>query len=210
MNNKFTISGFVAVLLGVSGSVLAAGPSPWDSISVSLVLSGDLEAGASQDLSGYRFDFTQSLGDMAFVQGAANVYAADGPSADRDFSAHQIGVGARYPISAGAILIDLWGTINYERVSLAGTAGKGPGIDVGVRAQPARQFDLNLALKIYGDMDFKSFEADFTGYEISAAYRINSELSLLLSYNDYELDPDGAGGNFEWSGIISLGVRFHF
>jgi len=196
-------SGAAALLLGVSAGALAADTS-WDQASISWIVAGDLE---DNDLEGYRFDFTKSLGDTFFVRAAADLREWDNMSGD--VSASRFGVGVRYPISTGTAPVELWGSLNYERLA-AGVTAYGPGIDIGVRSQVTPELDLNLAFKVLGDIeDDDGDEFDYTGYEVSAAYRLQRDVSLLISYGSYELE-DGGGDTEKLSGILSVGVRFHY
>jgi len=200
--------GAAALLMGMSAVAPAAGPS-WDHATISWILAGEVERpGSEDDLEGYRFDFTKSLGRQFFVRAAADTREADS-APNVDFSAHRIGIGARFPISGGRSPIELWGALNYERVVVEGSVGYGPGIDIGLRSQLTPQFDLDLAVKIFGDIDFDDFDADYTGYELTGAYKLRPDLSLLVSYGSYEVDLDG-GPSIDLDGMISVGLRLHF
>ena len=141
--------------------------------------------------------------------GRLPIRAKPTPPPNVDFSAHRIGIGARFPISGGRSPIELWGALNYERVVVEGSVGYGPGIDIGLRSQLTPQFDLDLAVKIFGDIDFDDFDADYTGYELTGAYKLRPDLSLLVSYGSYEVDLDG-GPSIDLDGMISVGLRLHF
>ena len=127
-------SGAAVLLLGISAGAPAANTS-WDQASISWILAGDYKiSGFESDLRGYRFDFTNSLNDTFLVRAAADMRNVD-DSGDLDYSASRFGVGARYPISPGGVPVELWGSLNYERLAFQGVTGYGPGIDIGVRSQ---------------------------------------------------------------------------
>lgn len=205
MKRTFTIGSVAATLLAVSTPSVAA--SPWDYVSFSLVLSGDIESpGLSEDLEGYRIDVAKSLGRVAFFRTAFNGYHYEVAGTQLDASAQQFGVGARLPLSTGATPLELWGSVNYERVSL-GAVGTGLGIDAGVRASLSRELDLNFTAKLHGDLDFGNADADYTGYELSLGYKVQPGISLLFSFGNYELEFSG-GSQTDWDGVISVGAKF--
>lgn len=210
MKRTVLACGCAVLLLLVPLQSLAADRPSWDYLSLELVLTGDIEFQVlSEDIKGYRFEAVKSLGDLAFFRGVANVYHIDDAGMDLDMSAYQLGVGARYHVPAGPIPVDLWASLNYERVSIGGLVVTGPGLDLGARAQLTPELDLGLVAKVYGDLEVDDIDADYTGYELSAAYAVHPLASLVLSWSNYKLDPDFAG-EFKYKNIVSLGVRLDF
>ncbi|MFL6712114.1 MAG: hypothetical protein ACJ8LN_04170 [Sulfurifustis sp.] len=210
MKRAFVV-GISTLILGVSSTGMAASTSAWDYASLALIVNGEVKEGpTSEDLKGYQLDVVKSLGTMAFVRAATNAQHFDQSGLKSDLATQQVGVGARFPVATGAMPIELWGSLNYERVSVAGPVGTGPGIDVGIRSQVTPQLDLNLAFKVYGDLSFGSGnDADYTGYSLSAAYRFLPNLSGVLTFSDYKLEISG-GGQIDYDSIIGLGVRLHY
>ena len=202
--------GCAALLLFAPLQGLAAERPSWDYLSLGLVLTGDIEQGAfSKDLKGYRLEAVKSPGGVPFFRAVANAYHVDDSGLDIDLSTHQFGVGARYHVPAGPVPVDLWASLNYERVDIAGMLATGPGLDLGARARLTPELDMGLIVKVYGDLEVHNIDFDYTGYELNAAYAVLPRASVLLSWSNSKLEPD-VGGEFEYKNIVSLGVRMDF
>jgi hypothetical protein len=210
MKRTIVASAVSALLLGMSAQAVMADSPNWDYVSLEVVASGDFKEGsAKEDVDGYRLSVAKSFGDFMFARAGANAYHAELFGEKIDFGAQQLGVGARYPLPLGAIGLDLWGSLNWERVTYAGFVGTGPGIDLGARAQITPEFDLGLTWKVYGDVDFDVEDADYTGYELNAAYTVIPGVAIVGSFSNYELDF-GSGFKFEYENVLGLGVRVNY
>ncbi len=208
MQRTFLAGSLSALLFGMSFPATALDAPSWDYASLAWVVSGDYEEDpASIDLNGYRLNIVKSLGNMAFVRAMTNAYDISSGGVDIDLSTQQVGVGARYPVG-GAVPLDIWGSVNYERIGFTGIVGTGFGIDLGVRSQVTSKLDLGLTLKVFGDIDFGVFDADYTGYELNATYAVQPDLAALLSLSNYELDEGSGKGEFK--NVIALGIRFNY
>jgi hypothetical protein len=210
MKRTIMASGVTALVLGLSAQAIAADAPSWDYVSAELVASGDFKVDSEkEDINGYRLAVAKGFGDFAFVRAGANAYHADFSGLKFDFGTQYLGVGARYMLPVGNMGIDLWGSLNYERVTIEGIVGTGPGIDLGARAQITPEFDLGLTWKIYGDVDFDVEDADYTGYELNAAYTVVPGVAITGSFSNYELDF-GGGFKLEYENVIGLGVRLNY
>ncbi|HEY0633748.1 MAG TPA: hypothetical protein VGE00_00080 [Gammaproteobacteria bacterium] len=214
MKPKLLTGSLCALLLGAPTLALAAGPEAWDYLSLELVVTGDAEESgfADEDLEGYRLEAAKGLGEFAIVRAASNNYLVE-EVLNIDVSTQQLGGGAHFPITTGNVTLDLWGTLNYERFSYAGMVGTGPGIDVGLRAHLSRELELAATIKLASDLDFEAGnDADYTGYTLSAAYRLLPALAIQGSFSNYELDADFFGESFkhEHSNVLGAGVRFYY
>lgn len=210
MDRNIFTGGLTALVMGISVPAFAADTPSWNYLSLELVASGDIEApGLSEDINGYRLDATKGMGDYLFVRAATNTYHYEQVTSF-DFSTQQLGVGGHFPISAGFMTIDLWGAVNYERVSIEGVVGTGPGVEVGARAMLTPAFELSLSGKVLGDIDFDVIDADYTGYTLAAALNVTPSVAIQGSYNNYELEPEGGGTTLDYSDIIGIGVRMTY
>jgi len=206
--NKFIASCAFVLMFGLSSVSLAAGPT-WNSLSASWVVSGDLESGSvSYDLEGFQFSATKSLDDMFFVRAVANNIGVKAGGTVTDVSTQQIGVGARFGVIPG---MDLWGAINYDRMSFAGIVGTGLGLDVGARWQAMKELELGLTYKYSKNLDFDVGDGELTGYELNAVYDVTPKLGVMLTFSNYSVDINGGvGANYDYKNVIGLGARLAF
>lgn len=215
MKQKALTGALGALLLGISVPGFSA-PS-WDYLSLEILLDGNIDSGTSVDLEGYRVDAAKSLGDFVFARASSNSYDVDGNDVDPtltdaalDFSTQQLSLGVHNPIPLGMMTMDIWASGNYERISLGGIIGTGPGIDVGVRALFTPVFEIGVSGKVLGDIDFDDLgDADYTGYSVTAGFALMPGFIVQGSYNMYELDFD-QGSTIDYDEIIGLGVRLAF
>lgn len=198
------------LLMGVSAQSGAATPTSWDYMSLEFVAAGDYEEGGfSEDLEGYRFEAAKGLGDFMIIRAASNAYLVEDVGVSYDLSTQQLGAGAHFPIATGPVTLDLWGTLNYERFSYVGLVGTGPGVDLGLRAQLTREFELGVTAKVLGDIDFgDGVDGDFTGYTLSAAYQIIPKLAIQGSFSNHKLEV--MGEDLEHNGVVGVGVRLYY
>lgn len=210
MKRTIVASGVTALVLGLSAQGVAADAPSWDYVSAELVVSGDSKVDSDkEDIKGYRLAVAKGFGDFVFVRAGANAYHEEFSGLNLDIGTQFLGVGARYTLPVGNMGIDLWGSVNYERVTIDGIVGTGPGIDLGARAQITPEFDLGLTWKAYGDVDFELEDADYTGYELSAAYTVIPGVAITGSFSNYELDF-GGGFKWEYENVFGLGVRLNY
>jgi hypothetical protein len=208
--NKFLRYGICVFALSVSPSIMAANGPSWNYVSLGLVASGDLEIESFVDegISGHRLEVAKSLGDMWLFRAVVNANQIDAGFGDVDMDAgtQQWGFGARFPV---ATRTDLWGSVNWERYTLEGIVGTGPGIDLGVRSQITEAVDLGLTLKVLGDISFDGdLEGDYTGYELMAAYAVTPATAVNFSFSSFTLDLEG--DEIEFKNVVNLGLRFRF
>jgi hypothetical protein len=205
---RILLTGATALILAAPMQTLAADGPSWDYLSLAWVATGKLkESGFSENIKGYRLDAVKSLGEVAFIRASVNAYDID-EGMDLDVSPMQIGVGARYRVPAGPMPVDVWGSLNYERLNLGPEVMTGPGVDLGVRAQVMPALDIGLTAKVYSDLDTQGADIKYTGYELSGAYAVHPQASILLTWSDHELKIESDKLKFE--NVVSLGVRFNY
>ncbi|MCC5810448.1 MAG: hypothetical protein JJU06_08740 [Ectothiorhodospiraceae bacterium] len=208
MDQGFVRALVVALLLCFASPLLAADKISWNNLSLAWIATGDLEIGSSsRDLKGYRLAGTASLTDFIFVGAIVNSYhVADG--SDFDMSTQQIGVGARYSLPNLPLPLDVWTSLNYERLSEGGELATGPGVDLGVRALVYPALELALAVKPWSDLNFDSYDVEYTGYELSAAYSVIPSAALTLALGNHTSDE----GTYKirYRNVVALGVRYQY
>jgi len=209
MENRKILVGCAAAMLYASCSVAMAESPSWNYVSAAWVLGGDFKEDAIKEgLDGYQVSAVKSLGNMFFMNiGATNTHFDFG-GIHNPFAKQQIGAGARFTVAKG---IDLWGSLNYDRVEYyEGAIGNGFGIDIGVRALVTNALELGFTYKHSPSIDFDAVDAELTGYELSGVYNVSPKTGILLTYASHELKFDNFPQKDEWDGVIGLGVRLAF
>ena len=213
MQQKLMTGLSTSLLLAMSSPGFAAEAPSWDYLSLEWVVSGDAEInGFEEDINGFRWDAAKGLGDFAILRAGSNAYYFEEPDSDvkLDIATEQFGAGAHYTISQGAIPIDLWGSANYERVSLIGVVGTGPGVDIGVRTMFSPAIEMGVTGKVFGDIDFGDVDADYTGYTVYGDFFVTRNMAIQASFSNYELDVDDTDETFDYSSVVGLGVRINY
>lgn len=213
MKTQLITAASTSLLLTMSGPAASAEAPSWDYLSLEWVVAGDAETdGFEEDIDGFRWQAAKELGDFAMLRAGSGAYHIEESGSDikQDLATEQFGLGAHYPVTQGPIAVDVWGSVNYERLSLVGLTGTGPGVDLGVRAMFSPAFEMGVTGKVHGDLDFGTVldDADYTGYTVYGDFYVMPNMAIQASFNEYELDF--GTDTLDYSGIVGLGVRFNY
>ncbi len=121
----------------------SAAPAPdgfsYDYFQMGYIVNSELEDDNGDDIDGNGLDiqFSKSLGDYVFINGASMTpdYRLD--ATDQAFSDWiHAGPGVNLPILRGNFPLDIWGQVSYDRIGCQGLAATGYGLAAGLRFSP--------------------------------------------------------------------------
>lgn len=199
--------GTCAALAATPAAAQEAGQ--YDYLGARYTLLGDATNGASEDVTGLGLEGAKSLDDMFFVRIAADLYDVDdGANGDAAVDLFSIGPGIRVPLNTD-MPVDLWAAFNYERLSTAGRAATGFGLDIGVTVMFNRELRGGFSLKS-ASTEAGGNDVDYDLWDLELAYAINDRLDLIGSLVNGEFERQGPGGDFDFDNLIRIGVRMPF
>lgn len=204
----------ILLLLGL-GAALAAAPAAaqeagrYDYLEARYTLLGDVSNGGSEDATGLGLEGAKSLDDMFFVRIATDLHDVDnGGDGDTAIDLFSIGPGVRVPLNTD-MPVDLWGALNYERLSAGGRAATGFGLDAGITVMFNRTLRAGFSLKA-ATTEAGNDDIDYEVWDIEVAYAVNERLEVVGSLVNGEFDHEAPGGDFDFDNLVRIGVRMPF
>lgn len=189
----------VAILFSPIGSTQ---PLTWNYGSMSVLFLGEADNGNSENIDkGFRLDAARSINQYVFLRTRAETHDFDDVGVDM----LQWGGGARFDVDGAMIPLQLWGGVNFERANVGGAVSDGIGIDLGVRAEIAPDFEGGVTYKTANLSGANSLEYD--ALELSAAYTGTRGFDVIATLNNARFDDDI---ELDLDHIIGVGVRIPF
>lgn len=204
-----------SILITASTSALAVEHPSWDQMSLGWAVTGKIDPGSadSVDLKGYNFSASKSFFKYMIVRAEANEYDASANGLHIDTATSQMGLGGHFPLHAGPVTFDMWGTANYQRVTFDGVVANGPSVDLGLRTSISNMVEIGLSGKPYGQIDFNApdSKARYTGYKVDASFFITPTLAVQGTLSNYQIKFDsGSMGKLKYKNVFGLGLQFSY
>lgn len=189
----------------------------YDYVQASWIADGELDGGGmgSADYDGFAIEGSALLNPNVFVTGEATFTDADGGGGgDAAIDTLAFGPGLRLPLATGQAALDLYGTVTYEEMDLAGLTSDGFGVDAGLRWQPMPGLEINpnIGYVDYGEFDGANLELDGERYGVRGIFNLTDNAALVVDYRTFkgEFSGSGGSGDADFEDEIHLGARWNF
>lgn len=183
------------------GSTTPAFAIDYDYVEARYTISGDIaDIG---DVTGFGIEASRSFSEWIFARASGDFYNIDvGDDTDDALDLFSIGPGLRVPVTAGQNPIELYGTLNYQRVA-GGNVETGIGAEVGAAMDITDEIEGRVQLTTMDDDD-----VSLDVYEARVAYDIDRDWAVTGSF--VTGDADIGGNDNDLDGLVRLGMRFNF
>ncbi len=206
---KIATSAAAAGLLMFMAVPALATPS-WDYVALQLIAHGEFRVpGDEVDLKGYRWQASKALGANYFVAIGHDAQHFRDSGEKVDLSMQRASLGYHRPLTLGPVTVDIWSSLNLERVTFFGQVGRGYSVDLGAKIRPFSGFETGVAVTPYGDIDFNIGALDLTAAEAYLSWDALRNLAVIASYRTAKLKLDSST-SFRYRDLASLGVKFTF
>ncbi|MDZ7748423.1 MAG: hypothetical protein U5K43_05925 [Halofilum sp. (in: g-proteobacteria)] len=156
-----------------------------------------VRAGREPDVTGLGLEGSRSFNDQIFLRIVSDMYNLDGPGGGSDaaLDMFSVGPGIRVPLNTPGTAT-LWGTFNYERASVGGSAATGFGFDVGLRMQLTDVIEGGFTVKSAAT-ESGNTDVDYDTWELEGAYSLNRQVDITASLLNGEVERGNATTDLE-------------
>jgi len=194
-----------------AGSAQAMDIANHDYLAARYALRGKADYGNPHgDVTGLGLEASRALGDQVFLRLNSDLYDVDldGPGSRTALDRFTVGPGIGIPLNT-RMPVELWGELDYARLSVGGTAADGFGAHVGLRAQFAERFSGGVTLQT-ANTDAGRRDFDYEAYTLDLAYQINPRVDLTVSLVNGTIKRNGNASDIDLDNVLQLGVRLPF